>query len=166
MFSSSTPALGFCPSCRAPAPAGTPCPVCGAPCDAPPRDYVERLLQTVLSAETNRAGMAVDVLTKWLREPRAVVPLTLLIESDRDPYPLVLGARGLGWLRDRRAVPALSRLLEDDRKPFVARIAAAEALGQIGGEAAIQALKRASRDPLGSVARAAARALQAIQETR
>jgi HEAT repeat protein len=120
-------------------------------------------LETVLSEETGRAGMAVDVLTKWLHEPRAIVPLMILLQQDSDPYPLVLAARGLGWLGDPQAVPALAELLLDENKPFVARIATAEALGRIGGEEAQQALEQATASPRPSVAAASARALEHIQ---
>jgi hypothetical protein len=90
--------------------------------------YVKELLDTVLSKETGRAGMAVDVLTKWLHEPRAIVQLTMLLgRNSDDPYPLVLGARGLGWLRAAAAVPALGKLILNESQPYVARVAAAEA---------------------------------------
>lgn len=156
--------LAFCSACRWPALAGESCPQCHRPCDSPAHSYAERLLETVLSSDTSRAGMAVDVLTKWMREPRALVPLTILLERPSDPYPLVLAARGLGRLRDTRAVPALARLLLDEAKPFVARVAAAEALGQIGGEAARRALEQALSSPRPSVAEASARALEKFQE--
>ena len=124
------------------------------------KGYVEKLLETVLSKETNRAGMAVDVLTKWLHEPRAIVPLTMLLESKDDPYPLVLGARGLGWLKNSAAVPALEKLILNEEQPYVARVAAAEALGQIGGEAAHRALEKAKKSPRSSVAETADKALR------
>ncbi len=156
--------LAFCPACCWPAPAGDSCPQCHRPCDAPAQTYVERLLETVLSPDTSRAGMAVDVLTKWLREPRVVVPLLILLEWLSDPYPLVLAARGLGRLRDPRAVPALASLLLDEARPFVARSAAAEALGQIGGQAARRALEQALSSPRPSVAEASSRALEKFQD--
>jgi len=75
------------------------------------------LMQTVLSKDTNRAAMAVDVLPKWMREPRAIVPLLMLLDRMGDPFPLVIGARGLGWLGNPEAVPALSALLLDEAIP-------------------------------------------------
>jgi len=155
--------LFFCPSCRYPAAGVSLCPKCGTPCAASAETYVERLLETVLSEEMSRAGMAVDVLTKWLHEPRAIVPLTMLLGRKADPYPLVLAARGLGWLGDPQAVPALAKLLLDENKPFVARIAAAEALGSLGGENARCALEQATRSPRPSVAKSSARALKQFQ---
>jgi len=156
--------LFFCPSCHHPAPGDGLCPNCGTPCTSPAKTYVERLLETVLSEETSRAGMAVDVLTKWLHEPRAIVPLIMLLGRKDDPYPLVLAARGLGWLGDPQAVPALARLLLDENKPFVARVAAAEALGSIGGPEALHAIHRARRSPRSSVAKAATQALMNFQK--
>jgi hypothetical protein len=156
--------LAFCSECRRAARAGDVCPDCHRPCEAPADTYPEKLLETILSEDTSRAGMAVDVLTKQLHEPRAIVPLIILLQQDRDPYPLVLAARGLGWLGDPHAVPALARLLLDENKPFVARIAAAEALGSIGGEEALHALAQAKQSPRFSVARAATRAAANFQE--
>ena len=155
--------LAFCPSCRYPATRDDLCPKCGTACTVQAETYVERLLETVLSEETNRAGMAVDVLTKWQHEPRVIVPLTMLLGRKGDPYPLVLAARGLGWLGDPQAVPALAELLLDENKPFVARIAAAEALGSIGGENAQCALEQATASPRSSVAKSATRAIKQFQ---
>ena len=155
--------LAFCPSCRHPAPGGGLCPNCGTPCTAPAGTYVERLLETILSVETGRAGMAVDVLTRWLHEPRAIVPLTILLSRKADPYPLVLAARGLGWLGNSQAVPALAELLLNENKPFVARIAAAKALGDLGGESAQNALEQATASRRPSVVKAATRALEQLQ---
>jgi len=156
--------LFFCPSCRHVAFAKEVCPTCGVPCESPAQDYVERLLETILSSDTSRAGMAVDVLTKRLHEGRAIVPLIILAHSEDDPYLLVLAARGMGWLGDPQAVPVLVELLLNEHKPFVARVAAAEALGSIGGTEALRALKQAQRSPRPSVAKAAARAVLNFQK--
>ena len=155
--------LAFCPSCRFPATMDDLCPKCGTPCAAPAETYIEKLLETVLSDETGRVGMAVDVLTKWLHEPRAIVPLTMLLSRKDDPYPLVIAARGLGWLGDQEAVPALSELLLDEAKPFVARVAAAEALGRLGGGNAHRALEQATASRRPSVVKAANRALEQLR---
>ncbi len=140
------------------------CPTCNVLANADAVTYVERLLETVLSAETYRAGMAVDVLTRHLHEPRAIVPLTLLLERENDPAAQVLGARGLGRLRAESALPALDTLLLDEDRPYVARVAAAEALGQLGGQEARQALQQATHSPRPSVAAAALRTLDTLRE--
>lgn len=131
--------------------------------DARAESYVEKLLDTVLSKETTRAGMAVDVLTKLIHEPRAITPLTMLLERTGDPYHLVIGARGLGWLGDEAAIPALTKLLLDESQPYVARVAAAEALGWIGGQESVQALEQAMRSQRPSVVEACIQALKKLQ---
>lgn len=156
--------LFFCPKCRRPFPAVQLCPDDNVLCKDMAKTYVERLLETVLSKETSRAGMAVDVLTKLLHEPRAIVPLVMLLERKSDPYPLVIGARGLGWLGNAEAVPALAKLLLNENQPYVARVAAAQALEQIGGEESVQALKEAKQSRRPSVAEAATRALESLKE--
>ncbi len=158
--------LFFCPRCRQAFPLAQVCPACSLPTDAPADSYAEKLLETVLSEETSRAGMAVDVLTKWQHEPRAIVPLTMLLEREGDPYPLVLDARGLGWLGDAAAIPSLAKLLGDENQPYVARAAAAEALGRIGGEESLRALEEARRSPRPSVREAASRAVAQIQKVK
>lgn len=140
------------------------CPECKVTADTEPETYVEKLLETVLSKETSRAGMAVDVLTKWLHEPRAIVPLLMLLERKNDMYSLVIGARGLGWLGNAEAVPVLKKLLLNESQPYVARVAAVEALGRIGGEESIHALNLAKASQRPSVAEAAIRALEGLHK--
>lgn len=139
--------LLFCPSCRQPFASAQICPDCNLTKDPVANGFIEKLLEAILSGETSCAGMAVDVLTKWFHEPRAILPLTILLDRKGDPYPLVIGARGLGWLRDAAAVPALAKLLLNESQPYVARVAAAKALGQIGGEESVQALDQAVQIP-------------------
>jgi len=158
--------LFFCPHCRRPYSRIEVCPACNLLANAEAVSYVEKLLETVLSAETYRPGMAVDVLSKRLHEQRAIVPLTLLLEHRNDPSAQVLGARGLGWLRAESAVPMLAGLLLDEGWPYVARVAAAEALGQIGGEEARQVLQQATQSPRPSVTAAALRALDQLSEAK
>ena len=159
--------LFFCPKCRRAFPAVQLCPDDNIMSNDVAHTYVEKILETVLSKETSRAGMAVDVLTKWLDEPRAIIPLTMLLErKSDDPYPLVIGARGLGWLRDPAAVPALEKLLLDETQPYVARVAAAEALGRIGGEESDHALEQAKKSPRSSVVDAANKALRQIEKEK
>jgi HEAT repeat protein len=107
--------------------------------------------------------MAVDVLTKWLHEPRTILPLMMLLENRDDPYQLVIGARGLGWLGDVAAIPALAKLLLNESQPYVARVAAAAALGKIGGEESLRVLEQAAGSPRPSVAESA---LESLRETQ
>jgi predicted amidophosphoribosyltransferase len=76
--------LAFCPACSYPATRNDACPKCGSPCTAEAERYVEKLLETVLSEEMGSAGMAVDILTQWLHEPRTIVSLTMLLERQDD----------------------------------------------------------------------------------
>jgi HEAT repeat protein len=156
--------LFFCPKCRRVFSSVQSCPDCKVIADEEAKSYVEKLLETVLSKETNRAGMAVDVLIKWLHEPRAFLPLTLLLKRTDDPYPLVIGARGLGWLGNKAAVSALAKLLLNESQPYVGRVAAAEALSGIGGKESIDVLSQARQSPRSSVAEACNQALQKLLE--
>lgn len=154
--------LSFCPACRLPAPCGDPCPRCGQPCTDAPANYTEKLLTTILNGDTGRMAMAVEVLTKWMGEARALIPLTILLRREKDPYAQVLAARGLGWLGDRAASPFLAGLLLDEDQPYVARIAAAQALARLGGETACESLQQAKGSPRASVAAAAEQALSQL----
>jgi len=152
--------LYFCPRCRCPAMATDVCPACNVPCDAEAETYVEKLMTALFSRDPTRVGMAVDVLTLWLHEKRVLVPLIHLAQTTQDVECMWLAAQGLGRLGDPAAVPALIELLNDAGRPYVARVAAAKSLGQLGGDEAIAALRRACHDPRPSVAQAAAQALK------
>jgi HEAT repeat protein len=151
--------LYFCPECRSASAIEDVCLTCRQVRNGEALSYREKLLETLFSTDPTRVGMAVDILTTWVHEPRAIVPLLMLLKQDVDAYRYVIAARGLGWLGDQAAVPALIELLFDQRKPFVARIAAARSLGLLGSQTAIPALQLATTDELSSVARAAAKAL-------
>jgi len=152
--------LYFCPRCRRPAITTDVCPACHVLCDAEAKTYVEKLMTALFLRDPTRVGMAVDVLTSWLHEKRAVVPLIHLVQTTQDMECMWLAAKGLGRLGNPAAVPALIELLHDASRPYVARVAAAKSLGQLGGDEAIAALRRACHDPRPSVAQAAAQALQ------
>ena len=156
--------LFFCPRCRRAFARIETCGACNVRANAEAATYTERLLETVLSTEPCRAGMAMDVLTWRLHELRTIVPLTLLLSRTHDPAAQVLGARGLGRLRAASAVPALVALLLDEDQPYVARVAAADSLGKIGGQEARQALQQATQSPRSSVSGAALRALDTLRE--
>jgi len=151
--------LFFCPNCRSPSVQPDQCPQCGLPRNGKPDTYTEKLLATILSEDPTRVGMAIDVLTTWMHEPNAVVPLLHLLQSPTDAHRLVMAARGLGRLGDPAAIPAMVKVLNNPELPFVARIASAQALGQLGGKVSRIALEQASHDPHLNVARAALEAL-------
>ncbi len=152
--------IRFCPKCwnEVPLEAAT-CLTCGATL-AEALSFTDKLIAALRHREPTRAGLAIDVLTGWLHEPRAVEPLCDLLDRSTDAAILKQAATGLGRLGDQRAVPALTRLLQDTSRAFVARHAAAEALGQIGGSEAERALQAALDDPLASISAAAQRALE------
>ena len=155
--------ISFCPKCRQPLASQQRCPTCHLVCNADPETYSEKLLATIFSPDPTRVGMAIDVLIEWLHDQRAVIPLLILLQSPVDAYRLVIAARGLGRLQNPVAVPRLIDLLHDAQSPFVARIAAAQALGRLGGGQALEALRQALSDPRPSVAKAASQALRQIE---
>jgi HEAT repeat protein len=157
----------YCPHCwHEVSPAVEICPNCQQSLDESGLTFVERLLTTLRHPEPTRAGLAIDLLAGRLREPRAVRPLMALLGDSRDAAILVQAARGLGTLGDRQAVPALARLLADRDQAFVARRAAAWALGELGGSEAEIALHTAVNDDRPSVAEAARQALAALEAKR
>lgn len=158
--------LYFCPRCRRPSMTTDVCPTCNVPCDAEPESYIEKLMTALFSRDPSRVGVAVDVLSGWLHEKRALVPLIHLTQTTQDVECLWMAAQGLGRLGDPAAVPVLIELLHDAERPYVARAAAARSLGQLGGDEALVALKRACSDPRPSVAQAAAAALQKQSDRR
>ena len=131
-----------------------------------PETYTEKLLTTIFSPDPTRVGMAIDILTEWLHDQRGIEPLMILLKSPVDAHRLVMAARGLGHLGNPAAVPALIDLLHDSQRPFVARVAAAQALGLLGGNRARDALQLAVSDIRPSVANAARQALMLIEKNK
>jgi HEAT repeat protein len=159
--------IHYCPHCWEDIPEGAnPCPHCGATTDETGLPFVDRLLLTLGHPEPTRAGLAIDILAERLREPRAVPPLTRLLNTARDMAILQQAARGLGLLADGSAVPALVQLLENAEAPLIARCEAALSLGRLGGEEAWQALSAAAANPHPSLAEAARQALGSGQGKR
>lgn len=154
--------IRYCPRCWAELDdETTTCTRCGAALGEE-QDYVDKLIAALHHPEPTRAGLALDILSGWLHEVRAVEPICALVEQTSDPGILRQAARALGRLGERRAIPTLARLLADASRPFVARQAAAQALGLLGGAEAIQALTLALADPLASIREAAQQALVEI----
>ena len=136
--------IRYCPHCwREIDPSADQCPFCGQSTDERGLDFVSKLIAALKHPEPTRAGLAIDILAHMLHEARAVQPLIDLLETAQDAWILTQAVRGLGALGDARAVESLIRLLEDERQPLVARREAVLALGKIGGEVAIRALKQA-----------------------
>ncbi len=158
--------ISFCPKCRQPFVSQQLCPACNVVCDAEPITYSEKLLTTIFSPDPTRVGMAIDILTDWLHDQRALAPLLILLESPVDAHRLVMAARGLGHLGNPAAVPGLIDLLQDTQRPFVARAAAARALGQLGGDQARDALQQAVSDTRPSVGYAAREAVVFLEKNK
>jgi hypothetical protein len=152
--------IRFCPHCWAEVNFDqVQCAACGCALDEAEMSFTDKLIGALRHREPTRAGLAIDILVDGLHELRAVEPLCELLDRASDAAILKQAARGLGRLGDRRAAPALARLLSNNKRAFVARQAAAEALGQIGGDESQQALSAALADPLPTVRAAAQRAL-------
>lgn len=154
----------YCPHCWAEMDYdATVCPQCGTSL-AEEGDVTDKFIAALRHPEPTRVGLALDVLSNWMHETRAVEPICALIERTNDPALLKQAALALGRLGDRRAVPVLARLLADESRAFVARQAAAEALGQLGGDEARQALMAALTDDLASIRQAARQALRRLAD--
>ncbi len=121
-------------------------------------DVVVPHVVRALEDGTRRDWAAVTLLA-WcdVDETAVLNELDLRYWLHRDLFVRIARKRGA------RSVPALVLLLGSDSPDE--RIIAADALGQVGGDArdAIAALERASRDPTPDVAEAALRALDAIR---
>jgi HEAT repeat protein len=80
-----------------------------------------------------------------LNDPRAVNPLLEVFVRSRDPELHEAAIWALGELRDVRAVPTLIQILDNPKSFITLRIGCTEALGKIGGDQAVEALRRAAR---------------------
>ena len=98
-------------------------------------------------------------------DPRAVEPLILVL-NDKDPLIQRQAIKALGRIKDPRAVgPLIVVLTNSDRKPHV-RMSAAEVLGMIGDESAVDSLIDALHDGHWEVRAHAAEALGRIEDPR
>lgn len=131
----------------------------GAEIDLDPSVWIERLYGDDL-AEAGRAA-------RWLgRFGGAAGPEPLLDAlSHRAGQVRAAALFGLADLGDRRTIPAIADRLARDESTMV-REAAAQALGRLGGPAAVAALQAAQADPKAKVRRAAAASLTQVQARR
>jgi HEAT repeat protein len=99
------------------------------------------------------------------KSPAAVGPLISALQKEADPESVVEIVRALGRIGDARAVPALAERaggggwLSLSRHPSTLRVEAVRALGEIGGEAAREVLRRLTRDRSSEVRDAALKAV-------
>jgi HEAT repeat protein len=154
----------YCPRCwKEVAWEAVRCEACGGELDDGVT-FPEKLLRAIHHPEPTRACLAIEILGR-LREPRAVEPLLALLATTHDPVMQAEAARSLGAIGDLCALPTLVDLLHNPEAPFMARCAAAYALGDLGGDQALAALQQARFDPRPSVARAAGRAWQRSRQS-
>ena len=98
-------------------------------------------------------------------DPRAVEPLIVVL-NDKDPLIQRQTIKALGRIKDQRAVgPLIAVLIDSDRKPHV-RMSAAEFLGIIGDDSAVDSLIAALDDSHWEVRAHAAEALGRIKDPR
>ena len=153
----------YCPNCWEEIPPGTiTCPHCHQPVGADAeKEFFDKVVDALRHPIPSKAAFAAQVLGKT-GDPRGVDPLLQVVERSRDPELQEAAIRALGRLRDPRAVTPFVRVLNDENVFMTLRIAAADALGQIGGEPAIAALQTAAHRDDRGVSRAAREALSTL----
>ncbi len=140
-----TRATYFCPNCWEEIPEGAlTCPYCHKMIDELARQsFPEKLIASLAHPVPSRAALAARILGQ-LHDPRAVEPLEAIFVKSQDPELHEAAVRALGELRDPRALDTLVRILNDPTAFLSLRLAAVEALGRIGGEQAVAALRQAA----------------------
>jgi hypothetical protein len=131
----------------------------GAEIDLDTAVWIERLYGDDLG-EAGRAA-------RWLGRFGGAAALEPLLDalSHRAGQVRAAALLGLADLGDRRTIPAIAGRLDRDESTMV-REAAAQALGRLGGPAAVAALQAAQADPKAKVRRAAAAGLAQVQARR
>jgi HEAT repeat protein len=154
------PVIFYCPRCWAEIPPDTAvCPYCRASIeDSTEEAFLDKLIDALRHPVPSQAALAAQILGQR-RDPRGVAPLLDAFDRTRDPEIQEAVIRALGELGDPRAVALLSRVLAESDLFIMLRVAAAEALRNIGGEPAVQALREAAQGDDHSVSRAARAAL-------
>ena len=120
------------------------------------------LTKLIKDLEDNDAEVreeAVDALAD-LKDKRAVIHLSKVLENDRDPDVRETAAEVLGDLGGPEAIAALTQAIHD-RETDV-RESAVDSLGQIGGDEAVDPLMEALKDGDEDVREAAAIALKRL----
>lgn len=118
------------------------------------------LLVDALFRDTPRARAGAAQALGYVDTPASTVALLTAI-ADEDPWVRYFSAISLGRRGDASAIPVLHRLLANDGAQHV-RIAAAEALGRIGGDSAARLLAPFADDGDADAAMAAVRALGSV----
>mgnify|MGYP005844955629 CR=1 FL=1 len=95
-------------------------------------DLVDKYIAAMRHSEPTRAGLAIQVLSEFMGERRAIPPLIALLETAHDAYVLKAAVDALGRFADARAVPGLRRLILSPEAALVVRASAVDALARIG----------------------------------
>lgn len=111
-------------------PDGTICPACGGAVDGD-LDLVDKYIAAMRHSEPTRAALAIQVLSEFLGERRAIPALIALLATAGDAHVLKSAVDALGRFGDARAVPGLQRLVLNPDTALVARAAAVGALARI-----------------------------------
>jgi HEAT repeat protein len=137
--------IRYCPQCWTQNDyEATICARCGSSLDESDKDYAIRLIDSVEHPEPTSAAFAIEILGRYLGEPRAVDAIITRLERHPDSMDVTAAAaEALGYIGDPRAIPALSALLANAERPLPARVAAAEALARLDGDESRQALTSA-----------------------
>ena len=121
---------------------------------------VDRLIKTIQYGEERDKEDAIIALG-MIGDKSAVAPLCECFEHTKDRKIRRAIIRALGRLRSPEATPILIQVLETDDYEF-ARVEAAWALGEIGGNDALAALEAALKDKSIHVRRRSAEILEEI----
>jgi len=113
------------------APDRTVCPACGSAVDDD-LDLVDKYIAAMRHSEPTRAALAIQVLSEFMGERRAIPPMIALLETAGDAYVLKAAVDALARFADARAVPGLRRLILNPDTALVVRAAAVDALAGIG----------------------------------
>lgn len=123
-------------------------------------DRILPVLSAAVERDTPRARAAAAQALAYVESPEATAALRRAVQ-DPDPWVRYFSAASLGRQADATALPLLETLALEDRHQHV-RIAAVDAIGALGGEAAAGALGALAESKDAPVANAAVRALGSV----